>query len=224
MCWHTNDMVVDGSYSGSSFDAALFFMRQCGLRLHDRIIYDTNRVGTVRNRWQDTWDFVFIFSEGKPTTFNAIKDRANIAAGKNNTHTKATYGGRDKQAQRGDNKKNYVIPPYGKRTGIWHYGIGGPERRRERFHPSPMPMRLVKDLIRAYSNPGDLVLDPFSGSATTAYAAQLLGRRAIGVEIHRPYIDVAIERRLCNQPLPQAEPPANAYVKDMRRRAVFEPQ
>lgn len=64
-----------------------------------------------------------------------------------------------------------------------------------------MPMPLAKDLISAYSNPGDLVLDPFSGSGTTAYAAQLLGRRAIGVEIHRPYIEAAIEKRFVHQPL-----------------------
>ena len=47
----------------------------------------------------------------------------------------------------------------------------------------------------------DLVLDPFSGSGTTAYAAQMLDRRAVGIEIHKPYIEDAIAKRFARQPI-----------------------
>ena len=47
----------------------------------------------------------------------------------------------------------------------------------------------------------DLVLDPFSGSGTTAYAAQILDRRAVGIEVHKPYIEDAIAKRFAHQPL-----------------------
>ena len=76
MCWHTNDMVENGGYTGSSFDAALWFMREGGLRLHDRIIYHKqgNLGAMAHNRWFQNFDFVWVFSNGKPRTFNPIMD------------------------------------------------------------------------------------------------------------------------------------------------------
>ena len=47
----------------------------------------------------------------------------------------------------------------------------------------------------------DLVLDPFSGSGTAAYVAQILDRRAVGIEMHKPYIEDAIAKRFARQPL-----------------------
>ena len=64
-----------------------------------------------------------------------------------------------------------------------------------------MSIRLAQDLIRAYSNEEDLVLDPFSGSMAVAYAAQMLDRRAVGIEIHKPYIEDAIAKRFAHQPI-----------------------
>ena len=50
------------------------------------------------------------------------------------------------------------------------------------------PIALLDRIIRASSNVGDLVLDPFSGSFTTAYVAKELGRRCIGIELQDEYI------------------------------------
>lgn len=63
-------------------------------------------------------------------------------------------------------------------------------------HPSQKPTALLERVILASSNPGDLILDPFSGTFTTSYVAKELGRRSIGVEIEEEYVKTGL-RRLC---------------------------
>jgi site-specific DNA-methyltransferase (adenine-specific) len=61
-------------------------------------------------------------------------------------------------------------------------------------HQTPKPEWLMRRLVQASSNPGDMVLDPFMGSGTTLRAAADLGRRAIGIEINEDYCRIAVER------------------------------
>jgi site-specific DNA-methyltransferase (adenine-specific) len=61
-------------------------------------------------------------------------------------------------------------------------------------HPTQKPVALMEWLIRSYTKPGDLVLDNVCGSATTLAAARNCGRRAIGIEMHDPYIEAAVAR------------------------------
>ena len=61
-------------------------------------------------------------------------------------------------------------------------------------HPTQKPIALLDRIIRASSNEGDLVLDPFSGSFTTAYVAKQLGRRCIGIELQEEYIKIGLRR------------------------------
>ena len=71
-----------------------------------------------------------------------------------------------------------------------------------RQHPTEKAVSVITPLIKAYSRPGDLVLDPFSGSGTTAVAAALSGRRYIGIELERRYCELA-RRRLAGIQTPQ---------------------
>lgn len=61
-------------------------------------------------------------------------------------------------------------------------------------HPTEKPIRLLMRLVRLFSDPSEVILDPFMGSGTTLVAAKNLGRRAIGIEIERKYCDIAIDR------------------------------
>jgi site-specific DNA-methyltransferase (adenine-specific) len=73
--------------------------------------------------------------------------------------------------------------------GMWTFA--GANARRT-GHPAPFPEELPRRLIKLYSYPEDLILDPFVGSGTTLVAAARLGRRSIGVEINRDYCDLSI--------------------------------
>jgi site-specific DNA-methyltransferase (adenine-specific) len=73
--------------------------------------------------------------------------------------------------------------------GMWTFPGANPARVG---HPAPFPEELPRRLIKLYSYPDDLVLDPFLGSGTTAVAAVKLGRRAVGVEINPTFCDLTI--------------------------------
>lgn len=64
----------------------------------------------------------------------------------------------------------------------------------DELHPTQKPVMALLPLILAYSTVGDIVLDPFAGSGTTAVAAQALGRRYIGIEIDPTYCRIAQKR------------------------------
>ena len=61
-------------------------------------------------------------------------------------------------------------------------------------HPTQKPVALLERIIRASSNPGDVVLDPFVGVGTTCVSAKKLNRRSIGIEINEEYCRIAEER------------------------------
>lgn len=62
------------------------------------------------------------------------------------------------------------------------------------LHPTQKPVMALLPLIMAYSRPGDIVLDPFAGSGSTAVAAEILGRRYIAIELSEQYAKIARDR------------------------------
>ena len=65
-------------------------------------------------------------------------------------------------------------------------------------HPTQKPVALLERIIKASSNKGDLVLDPFSGTFTTSFVANSLGRKSIGIDISEEYFKIGL-RRVLNQ-------------------------
>jgi len=61
-------------------------------------------------------------------------------------------------------------------------------------HPTPKPLSMYADFARLFSDPGDLILDPFAGSGTSLRAAKDEGRRAIGIELNERWCEVAARR------------------------------
>lgn len=61
-------------------------------------------------------------------------------------------------------------------------------------HPTQKPLSVIEPMIMASSHRGETILDPFMGSGTTGVACARLGRRFIGIEIHKPYFDIACKR------------------------------
>ncbi len=72
-------------------------------------------------------------------------------------------------------------------------------------HPAAMPLELATRCVLASTRPGDVLLDPFMGVGSTLLAAKNTGRRAIGIELHEPYCEVAASR-LAQEVLPLEVP------------------
>ena len=76
-------------------------------------------------------------------------------------------------------------------NGIYKYPIC---HDKGRFHPTQKPLALIEELIKKHSEEGDVVVDCFSGSGTTAVAANNTGRNFIGCELSKEYYDKSIKR------------------------------
>ena len=77
----------------------------------------------------------------------------------------------------------------------WHGMIQEDMKNKEkRYHPTQKPTQLVSLLLERYTKEGDVVLDCFLGSGTTAVACKGLGRKCIGIELSKEYCDIAVER------------------------------
>lgn len=80
---------------------------------------------------------------------------------------------------------------------LWAFAVATDRNGRgTRFHPTQKPLELMMALVEQFTDPGDVVLDPFAGSGTTGVACLRLGRRFIGVELEPTYAQTARERLL----------------------------
>ncbi len=84
-----------------------------------------------------------------------------------------------------------------------------------KLHPTQKPISVLMQLIEAFSVPGDMVLDPFAGSASTLYAARMLGRRWLGIEMDQKYHAIGSQRMGQSIPrppltVPQVQPTVSA--------------
>ena len=78
-------------------------------------------------------------------------------------------------------------------TDVWRIPAVSPWEKQEGKHPTQKPLRLLYRIILASTNEGDTVLDPFSGSGTTGIAANLLGRKYIGIEQDEQFCELSGE-------------------------------
>ncbi len=80
----------------------------------------------------------------------------------------------------------------GGKRGVYTHLVNNPERTG--LHPTEKPRRLMSEIIADFTNPGQLILDPFMGSGTTGVAAVMAGRKFIGIEQNETYFELACKR------------------------------
>ena len=192
--WVIGDSTIDGSETCSSFKQALYF-KSIGFNLHDTMIYSRGAQGGAKGSayaYTQSFEYMFIFSKGRPKTTNLFKDRPNSTyqEGKNKRSSMRKPHG---QTEWFETKMN----PFSKRTNIWElrggYMVGSPDKITFE-HPASFPEALANDHIISWSNPKDLILDPFVGSGTTAKMAFLNQRNYIGFEVSLDYCCIANAR------------------------------
>lgn len=193
--WVVADATVNGSETGTSFRQALFF-KEVGFNLHDTMIWYK---GTCRFpdtvRYYDAFEYVFVVSKGMPKTINLIADKKNKYGG---TAIHGTSRQADGSLTRKSGHNKREVKEYGVRFNVWELpntGIPGNE------HPATFPEKLAEDHIVSWTDPGDLVMDIFTGSGTTAKMAIANERKFIGFEISEEYVKIARSRIEFVQPV-----------------------
>ena len=189
--WVVADKTKNGSETGTSFKQALFF-KDIGFNLHDTMIYMSDKPPLTHNRYEQKFEYMFIFSKGKPKTFNPIMEECKYAGSDKKART-FRHTGDELQETHIKNKVNKEKI----KGNVWYFSTGYNKSTKDIIafkHPAIFPEQLANDHIISWSNEGDTVLDIFSGSGTTAKMAKLNGRNFIGFEISKEYCDIANAR------------------------------
>lgn len=182
--WVVGDKTKDGSESGTSFKQALY-AKEIGFNLHDTMIYYKKTPPLTHNRYEQEFEYMFVFSKGKPKTFNPIMvdklymdKRTNKAFGRNKTNEHDMgFSSTKTQKIKGN---------------VWEYLVGGGKTTQDKIafeHPAIYPDKLAEDHILSWSNEGDTVLDCMCGSGTTCKEAYINKRNFIGIDISDEYIN-----------------------------------
>lgn len=191
--WVVADATIKGSETGTSFKQALYAI-ECRFKLHDTMIYAKNSyMPLTHNRYEQCWEYMFVFSKGKPKTWNPIMIDC-ITAG-----TKRNRGGsKAKEVTYAERKRSEITVVNSRKQSpnIFYYDVGKNEKS---LHNAPFPEKLAHDHIISWSNEGDTVLDPFMGSGTTGKMAKQLSRKFIGIELDTEYFNKSKDRILKTQ-------------------------
>jgi len=186
--WVVGDSTQKGSETGTSFKQALFAM-DCGFNMHDTMIYAKNSyMPLTHNRYEQQFEYMFVFSNGKPKTFNPIMIPSLTAGTKRNRG--GSKANENTYAERLRDEKT-IVNSEKQKPNIWFYDVGKNDKTK---HNAPFPEQLANDHIISWSSEGDLVYDPFMGSGTTAKMAILNKRKYIGSEISKEYCEIAEKR------------------------------
>jgi len=195
------DGTRDFAKSLTTFKLAVDWCENAGWRLFETCVYhrDGNPGAWWRSRFRVDHEYILLFFKGgRPKTFN--KKPLMVPS----KHAGKVYSGTDRLTDGGFKRiRPKAVNPMKCRGTVWQYRTSNTERNRLKLkHPATYPDKLAEDLIRCFSNPGELVLDPFCGSGTTCVMAIKNARRTIGVDINEDYCAIADERIRCESAQP----------------------
>jgi site-specific DNA-methyltransferase (adenine-specific) len=167
-------------------------MHEIGFLARGEVIWDKSASAGSSCAWgsfqsasnpclRDIHEYLLIFSKGD---YKLPRSKSERADGRIDTISKESFIGQTKS--------------------IWKFPTESAKRVN---HPAPFPVELPKRCIEMYTFAGDIVLDPFLGSGTTAVAAKMSGRKYIGIDLSEEYCGIAEDRLaqtkalVLNQPL-----------------------
>lgn len=189
--WVVGDRTTKGSETGSSFKQALFF-KEIGFNLHDTMIYEKQNPTPMKaNRYQQSFEYMFVFSKGKPKTFNPLMAKKKYMEDRKVKHYNKDKDGKQISREYKASSDMKVI------NNIWTYTVGLNNSTKDKIafkHPAVFPEKLAEDHILSWSNEGDIVFDPMCGSGTTLKMAMVNGRNFLGFEVSDEYVQIAQER------------------------------
>ncbi len=187
--WVIGGATVNGSESGTSFRQALYF-KGIGFNLHDTMIYKKKTPPLTHKRYEQEFEYMFVFVKGKIKTFNPITvDKKYMDKRINKAFTRNKTNEHDLGFS---SSKTTCI-----KGNVWEYLVGGGKSTKDKIafqHPAIFPEQLAEDHIISWSNENDLIFDPMCGSGTTLKMAKLLNRKYIGIDISKEYCEIAQQR------------------------------
>jgi DNA modification methylase len=216
LVWVVGDQTVNGSETLTSMRQALYFVDRVGFKMHDTMIYQKDMAYPETNRYSPCFEYMFVLSKGKPTTFNRLTQK-NKQAG---TRITKTQRRRDGKMEASNGKRTGKrMPAQGALPNVWYFSSGYMKTTKDKEayqHPAMFPEELARRHILTWTNPGDTVLDFFAGSGTTLKMARNLNRRYIGCDISSEYVELARKRLADTDPFMDRQ-----VTSELKQRSLF---
>jgi adenine-specific DNA-methyltransferase len=182
ICWQVGHHVRDGRVI--PLDALVYAVADKipDLVLRNRIVWTFNHGVHCQNRFSGRHETILWYTKGGDYMFNLDAVRV-----------PQRYPG--KRHYKGPLKGEWSGNPHGKNPGdVWDIPNVKARHVEKVDHPCQFPSALVRRLVRALTNPNDVILDPFLGSGTSCVAALMEGRNFVGSEIEDKYIRATAKR------------------------------
>ncbi len=181
ICWQVGNYVEDSEII--PLDIALYpIFSLLGLHLRNRIVWHFGHGLHASKRFSGRYEVILWFTKGNEYTFNL--DAVRVPQ----KYPRKKYFKGPKKGQLSGN-------PLGKNpSDVWEIPNVKANHVEKTIHPCQFPVELIERLVLSMTNESDWVLDPFMGVGTTAIAALMHNRKAIGAEIMPEYVEIALER------------------------------
>lgn len=183
--WQVGNRVVDGFIEPIEIETHSAFKKH-GFKLINRVIWTFGHGHHCKARLSPRYETICLYSKNKNHIFNLDEIRV-----------PQKFPG--KKYYRGPKKGQLSGNPLGKNPGdVWDIPNIKNNHPEKTNHPCQFPELLCEKLISAFSNPGDIVLDPFMGSGTSGVVSHRLNRKFIGIEKDLKYFEIAQQRIVLN--------------------------
>jgi len=203
--WVVNDKTVNYCETLTSFKQVILFVEKAGFNLHDTMIYKRTCAFPDVVRYYQDFEYMFVFSKGKPKTVNLLRQPKTEGTLKRQKNKTGVGGERqqDGSLKRIDGTNAFLRKEKASKdetrvmSNVWELPRGNQNSTKDAVafkHPAIFPEELAYKHIQSWSNEGDLVYDCFMGSGTTAKMAKHLDRNYIGSEISKEYCEIINER------------------------------
>jgi len=181
LCWQVGNYIKNGEIL--PLDIPIYSIcKSFGLKLRNRIVWHFGHGLHASKRFSGRYETIMWFTKSDSYIFNL-----------DDVRVPQKYPG--KKYYKGPKKGQLSGHPLGKNpSDVWEIPNVKSNHPEKTIHPCQFPVELIQRLVLALTDKGDWVLDPFIGVGTTAIAAVIHGRKAIGADLIKEYIDIAKER------------------------------
>jgi site-specific DNA-methyltransferase (adenine-specific) len=179
-------------------DLAVIARRKIGFHMRNWIVWHYTFGQQMKQKFAKSHTHILYFTKSpdpKDFTFNA--DAIRVASARQTTYADARANPKGKVPDDTWYLRPQETPDefFGADSDTWNVSrVCGTFKEREGWHGCQMPIAVLDRIVKASSNPGDVVLDPFNGSGTTAVSAALLDRKYVGIDQSKEYVEFARKR------------------------------
>jgi len=190
-----NDKVQNRFRHPYVFDLISRLHKETNLKMFERLFWNKMKGLPNRSRFGDRVEFLFWFAKSDQFYFNIDEMRTEYSAKSIQRMKKPLKKrfARNEENQNSTEYKDWAPNPKGALPSTL-INISSESKRISDNHVAVYPLELVKYFIKGSTKPGDIVLDPFSGTGTTAVASKELGRNWIGFDLNQEYVDLSNKR------------------------------